>query len=64
VESPLVAYCPDCNVTLGREGRYAAAVRHAQVHATVTGHPVHVCDARAWSVLETCSGEPSLPLWD
>jgi hypothetical protein len=64
VDFPLTAYCPECNATLGGEGRYATAVRHAQTHATVTGHPVHLVDARAWTVLETLSGEPSLPLWD
>jgi hypothetical protein len=64
VESPCAAYCPDCNVRLGGDVRYAQAVSYAQTHATVTGHPVHVVDARSWSVLETVSGEPSLPLWD
>lgn len=59
-----IAYCPSCNVTLGHEGRYARSVSHAQVHATVTGHPVHVVSALNWSVVETLSGEPSLPLWD
>lgn len=60
----MVAYCPTCNVTLGHEGRYAHAVRNGQTHATVTGHPTHVCDGRNWQVVETVSGEPSLPLWD
>lgn len=59
-----VAYCPQCNAQLGGYVGYGESQAHARVHASVTGHPTHVVRADTWTVVETASGEPSLPLWD
>ena len=65
VDQPaMTAYCPSCSVRLGGEDTFGDAAAHAQVHASVTGHPVHIVACEDWAVVETVSGEPSLPMWD